>query len=181
MEDVPTQKISQRVLQFECITWSFVVGAVIAGGGMYVDIRDNVSEVLGDHWYFLRSNIWWMPYYAVLISAPLLVICEFRRAVAPFVRRMLSRRGRVAADGHRAGDRSHPYTSTFLALYASAAVVASAVHTVVVNCIWSTLCARGEWGGTLLVSPLFFGVPVVLMKLRRTLWRALRRRLVAGE
>jgi hypothetical protein len=181
MEDVPAQKLSQWTPLFECIAWAFAVGAAIAGEGMYVDIRDNVSEVLGDHWYFLRSNIWWMPYYAVLISAPLLVICAVRRAVAAFVRRMMSRKGRVAADGHRAGDRSHPYTSTFLALYASAAAVASAVHTVVVNCIWSTLCARGEWGGTLLVSPLFFGVPLGLMMLRRTLWSALRRGLVAGK
>jgi len=175
MEGVHTQKFSPWALLFESIAWAFAVGAVIAGEGMYVDIRDNVSEVLGDRWYFLRSNIWWMPYYAVLISAPLLVICAIQRGVVAFVRRMMPGKAYVAAGQHRTGDLSHPYTSTFLALYALAAVVASAVHTLVVNCVWSTLCERGEWGGTLLVSPLFFGVPLGLMMLRRALWKALGR------
>jgi len=143
MDVAHAQRFSRRALLFESIAWAFAVGAVIAAEGMYVDIRDNISEALGDRWYFLRSNIWWIPYYAVLISAPLLVVCAIHRGVVAFVRRMMRGKGHVAADQHRTGDLSHPYTSTFLTLYALAVVVASAAHAVVVNCVWSTLCERG--------------------------------------
>lgn len=181
MDVARAQRFSQRALLFESIAWAFAVGAVIAGAGMYVDIRDNVSEVLGDRWYFLRSNIWWMPYYAVLISAPLLFTSAIHRGVAAFVRRLMRRKSHVAAGQHGTGESLHPDTSTFLTLYAVAVAIASAAHAAVVNCVWSTLCESGEWGGTLLVSPLFFGMPLGLMMLRRALWSVLRRVLLAGE
>ncbi len=157
-------------MQIECMAWAIAVGAAIAGGGMYVDIRDNISEVLDDRWYFLRNNIWWIPYYAALIGAPLLAISAIHRRVAGSVQRMTQRKGYVAGDLHRTGDLSNPCMSTFL----GAVSVASVAHTVIVNCVWSTLCERGEWGGTLLMSPLFFGVPLGLMMLRRALWKMLR-------
>jgi len=174
MSEAHSLLLRRRSLLIECIAWSVAVGAAVAGGRIYIDVRDNISDLLGDRWYFLRENIWWIPYYVALIGAPLLAVSEVHRRV------LATRRGFTIADIGAAGDNEPGALANltmggFFGIYAAATVVASILHTVISNCIWSTLCGRGEWQGTLFVSLVFFALPLALFLLRRGIWAALRR------